>query len=104
MPGIGEIYYQKHKDEIYKRDEIIVKNKEGVIHTKPPIYFDKLYEKEFPEKFKKIKEKRKKEMKQATRIKDKTTSLERLDQLYLEARTKEESTLKLVREFERKAH
>lgn len=102
MPGIGEIYYQKHKHEIYERDEIIIKNKEGTIATKPPLYYDKLYEKEYPEKFKEIKRKRKKQMKYAEKLKDEKTSLERLDQLQVEARSKEEKTVKLIREYEKK--
>ena len=102
MPGIGEPYYRQHKYEIYKRDEIIIKNMEGVISTKPPEFFDKLYEAENPEDFKKIKEKRKRLMKQNNRIKEQNTSLDQLDQLQIERRTKEEKTLKLIREFEKK--
>lgn len=104
MPGIGEIYYQKHKDEIYKNDLITIKNKQGVINSKPPKYFDKLYEEEYPEKFEKIKAKRKKASRFQNIIKDETFSYGRLQNLEIEARTKEEQTQKLIREFEKKAN
>lgn len=102
MPGIGEIYYREHKDDIYKNDEIIIKNKQGTISSKPPKYFDKLYEKEEPEKFKKIKERRKKQLKTNNILQDQTHTYGRLEELYIQARTKEESTMKLIREFEKK--
>lgn len=102
MPGIGEIYYQQHKHEIYERDEIIIKNKEGTISSKPPLYYDKLYEKEYPERFKEVKKRRIKQMRYNQKIKDTTTSLDRLDQLEVEAEYKAEKTVKLIREFEKK--
>lgn len=39
MPGIGKMYYDEHKDEIYLRDEIILSNGKTV---RPPRYFDSL--------------------------------------------------------------
>jgi hypothetical protein len=56
--GIGEAYYHKYKHTIYGTNDFIVPDKNGV-KMKPPRYFDKLYEKEFPEKFAKIKKARK---------------------------------------------
>lgn len=103
MPGIGELYYRQHKDEIYKYDCITIVNQEGATTCKPPKYFDDLYEKEDPEGFKKIKEKRKRIQRDQNRIKDESYSYGRLQALGVEARTKEEQTQKLVREFERKA-
>lgn len=102
MPGIGEGYYQQHKEEIYARDEIIIKNTTGTIATKPPKYFDKLYEEEEPEKFKKIKEKRKRLAKRSEIFKDETFSTGRLEHLEIEERTKEEKTQKLIRAIEKK--
>lgn len=40
-PAIGARYYEEHKDEIYKRDKIQLKN--GKV-CKPPRYFDKLFD------------------------------------------------------------
>lgn len=40
-PAIGMQYYEEHKDEIYAKDEIQLKNGR---RTKPPRYFDKLFD------------------------------------------------------------
>lgn len=40
-PAIGEKYYQDHKEEIYTKDEIQLKNGK---RCKPPRYFDKLFD------------------------------------------------------------
>lgn len=40
-PAIGTQYYLDHKDEIYKKDEIQLKNGK---RCKPPRYFDKLFD------------------------------------------------------------
>lgn len=102
MPGIGQPYYEKHKEQIYKNDEIIVKNRQGIISCKPPKYFDELYEKENPEHFKQIKEKRKKEQKNKEKLKDQTYSYGRLHNLQIEERTKEAKNQNLIRTFEAK--
>jgi hypothetical protein len=54
--GIGYDAYQKYKHNWYPNDFIV--NGNG-IKMKPPRYFDQLYENEFPDKFEKIKNKRK---------------------------------------------
>lgn len=96
QPGIGREYYEKHKEEIYKDDKVLIRNAKGSHWVKPPTYFDKLYEKEFPEKFEEIKRKRKKEMINNLYVKSQTTSLTRWEQLQIEQATKEiaGSTLK----------
>ena len=43
MPGIGRNYYDAHRDEIYKNDEIILS---GGRLTKPPKYFDNILKNE----------------------------------------------------------
>ena len=43
MPGIGRDFYENHKDEIYKNDEIILS---GGRITKPPKYFDNILKNE----------------------------------------------------------
>lgn len=59
MPGIARNYYDMHKDIIYETDEIFVRTTaNGIIGSRPGKYFDRLYEQEEPEKFKKIKRKR----------------------------------------------
>jgi len=54
-PGIGFTWYQKYKNDLYPRDECVI---DGRI-MKPPRYYDKLYEKEQPHKYKQLKLKRK---------------------------------------------
>lgn len=59
-PGIGMKYYQLHKLDIYKNDEMIMKTVKGNIGSfKPPKSFDKLFKEEYPEEFKKIEKHRK---------------------------------------------
>ena len=103
MPGIGKPYYDKYKNKIYKYDEIIIQNKNGVISCKPPKYFDDLYEAENPKKFKEIKRKRIREERIKQKIKEGTTSLTKLEQLEIEERTKAEKTQSLIRQFEKNA-
>lgn len=100
MPGIGEKYYREHWQEIYERDEIIIKNKAGTISSKPPKYFDELYKKDHPKEFKKLQEKRIKEAKQGNKLKDQQTSIFRQQQNELMERSKEEQHQKLVRLME----
>lgn len=54
--GIGEEAYHKYKHRWYGNDFIV--NGNG-IKMKPPRYFDKLYEQEYPERFEAIKKARK---------------------------------------------
>lgn len=57
--AIGKKHYEKYKHNIYPNDFIV--NGNG-IKMKPPRYFDKLYAEEFPDKFEKIKTRRKAEL------------------------------------------
>lgn len=59
MPGIGLDYYEKHKDEIYKYDGIVIKNGKGESHVvKPGKYFDSKYEEVDPERLQFLKAQR----------------------------------------------
>lgn len=87
--GIGKGYYDLHKEDIYKYDQILIKNKKGSHWVKPPKYFDDLYEQEEPEKMKQIKQNRKKLQLQQLINKSKLTSLTRWEQLQLEQDLKE---------------
>lgn len=60
MPGIGYNYYEANKEKIYENDEIWIQGRKGIQKQKPGKYFDKLLEKENPEKLKEIKRKRNK--------------------------------------------
>lgn len=57
-PSIGLRYYEDHKDEIYKYDEIHLSMPQRAINSKPPAYFDRKYDLEYPERLKEIKEAR----------------------------------------------
>ena len=98
QPGIGGIYYENNKEKIYKNDKILIQNLKGVHWIKPPEYFDRLYEKEYPEKMQEIKEKRKKEMYNQLLLKEQTTTLTRWEQLQIEKSTKEDSNRALKRD------
>ena len=97
QPGLGRAYYEAHKHEIYKDDQILIRNKSGAFYSKPPKYFDRLYEKEFPEEYAKIKAKRKKDMITSNNLKSFMTSLNQWEQLQIERRTKEAQTSTLNR-------
>lgn len=49
-PGIGAPWYQKYKNDVYPSDEVIIRNKP----TKPPRYYDKLFNREHPLEFEAI--------------------------------------------------
>lgn len=52
MPGIGYSWFQKYKTDVYPSDNVIVNGRK----CKPPRYYDRLFEKENPDAFQKIKE------------------------------------------------
>ena len=56
-PGIGRLYYDKYKSDLYNYDQCVVRDK---FVCKPPKYYDKLYDIESPEHFKELKDLRKK--------------------------------------------
>lgn len=97
QPGIGRYYYEEHKEEIYKKDQIIIRNKEGIHYCKPPAYFDRLYEKENPEHFKKIKEQRRQDNIKALKLKAMNTSLTRWEQFQVDREYKEGQAHGLIR-------
>lgn len=58
-PGIGSAYYDDHKYDIYKTDELIIsRGIDASIKGKPPRYFDNKYDLEDHEHMEQIKEKR----------------------------------------------
>lgn len=52
-PGIGFDFYMKYFRDIYPKDQVV--DARG-FKTRPPAYYDKLYEREFPAAYAKIKE------------------------------------------------
>lgn len=54
--NIGRKYYEKHKEDIYETDSIIMRTfKDGAGNYKPPKAFDRLYEKDNPTHYDEIK-------------------------------------------------
>lgn len=47
-PGIGREYYNLHKHEIYENIEMHISDANGGKKVKPPRYYDKLYDCEYP--------------------------------------------------------
>ena len=98
-PGIGRKWYEEHKDEIYKKDEIIIqKYKGGTMKVKPPKYYDKLYDIKNHEDLEKIKEKRRKDMENVNRIRMSQTSKFKKEQLRIDESIKENQAKSLIRE------
>lgn len=54
MPGIGRPWLEKYADFVLNNDFVVSRGK----RVRPPKYYDRILEKNFPEKFKKIKENR----------------------------------------------
>lgn len=84
-PGIAREYYNEHRDKIYKNQEIFIADpKKGSLKLKPSRYYDRLYDLDFPDRMKEIKEKRLERAKQANRKRDELTSLSHSDLLLLQ--------------------
>ena len=88
-PGIGQRYYEDHRDEIYSNDEIILPGKKEPIKMKPPRKFDRWLEKDDWDLHREIKEAREAAVKQNQETKMKKTS-----QTYIQTLQTEERTLK----------
>lgn len=87
-PGIARYYYDDNKDKIYDYDKILLSTSVGGRSFKPPRYYDKLYDVEYPSDMAAIKLNR-----QFVAEKVKTNKLKRTDLSYLEMLAIEEDTL-----------
>lgn len=54
-PGIGLKYYDEHKEEMYKLDELFLETEKKGLKVKPPLYFDRKFMEEFPDLYDQIK-------------------------------------------------
>ena len=95
MPGIAKQYYDDHKHDIYKHDEIILQNGKVV---KPPKYFDDMYSKEFPEIFEEVRNKRIEAAKVSDDTKEKLYG-DKYKRLEREEIAKQSQVSKLIREL-----
>lgn len=53
-PGIGRAWFDQYRGDVFPRDRVLVKGRE----LRPPRYYDKIFEVEFPSDFHRIKVKR----------------------------------------------
>ena len=87
-PGIGAAYYEDHKNDIYKFDEIIQRSPDGGRKAKPPKYFDNRLQVENPVLYNEIKQRRKECAEHA-----KIAKLKRTDKTYEELLAVEEQAM-----------
>lgn len=97
-PGIGHQWYVDHPD-CMDYEYISVKTPTGGRKFKPPRYYDKLYDVEYPEKLASLKATRQRMAEQAKLAKLSQTSLSYLDLLQVEENAKLESIKKLERKL-----
>lgn len=80
-PAIGGQYYEDHKDEIYRYDELIISTDHGGKTERPPQYYDRKYDAENPEIMEQIKKRRKKAAEMTEALKQANTTLTSEEQL-----------------------
>lgn len=97
-PGIGRDYYEKHKDEIYQYDKIVLTSGHDVIEAKPPKYYDNLYDIEDETYLNALKVERKRAQKNSELLKDKHTPYSRAERRAIDERTKMAKAKMLRRE------
>ena len=97
QPGIARQYYEDHKKEIYEKDKIMITTRDGIQWVTPPKYFDRLFEKEDPERMKWIKDQRRKKNINMLKAKADLTSLTRWEQFLVDMEYKEDQTKALRR-------
>ena len=84
--GIGFEWYEQHKDEIYKNDEIIMRTIKGNVGSaKPPKAFDRKFQEQFPEEYEKLKLSRQTAAERAEKLLRHVTDRTELENLILEA-------------------
>lgn len=78
-PGIGSAFLERHSEQFYLRDSLTHHGK----WTKPPRYYDKLFEKQNPERMKSVKAERDSERRAAEQAApDKYTERRRMEREY----------------------
>lgn len=84
-PGIARNYYDSKCKEIYSTDELIIpRGTDKSILAKPPKYFDRLFDIEYPEEYNVVREQRRKIAEENNKNKMSLTSLSYLEQLQVE--------------------
>lgn len=96
-PGIAYQYFEDHKDEIYRTDEIFLQMASGGKSVKPCRYYDKMYDLENPELMQLIHERRQRKAEAAAALKQRQTNLSEYEQAEARTRVLMQRVAKLVR-------
>lgn len=82
--NLGKSYYEEHKNDIYKNDEIIMRTVKGNVGSyKPPKAWDRLFQKEHPEEWEKIKLSRQKAAERARKLENELSDYTDADKLQM---------------------
>lgn len=87
-PGIGRMYYEDHKDDLFKYEYINLSTADKGLKFRPPKYFERVYQEEYPGALDDRKKQRIQTAKETEILKDKQSSLDRYDRLALAERVK----------------
>lgn len=100
-PGLAKRYYDEHKEQIYKYDEITLNamSKDDKVQFAPPRYFDKFYEQENPKRMHEIKEMRALCGSRVYLDKLNATDLDEADFLFSQEQAHLERSKKLIRDL-----
>lgn len=98
-PGLAQSYYNTNKDKIYSNDEIILPGKKART-VKPPKYYDKLFDLDNPEEYKRIKNERERKAELAAANKKKKRTLSDKEQMEHEEKIQVQKALLLKRSAE----
>lgn len=98
-PGIGRNYYDNHPD-LYKYEYINVSTEKGGRKFRPPKYFDRIFDVEYPDESAAMKEARKRIAMDARKAKLAQTNLSYLDLLAVEERALKERVKSLKRRLD----
>ena len=96
-PGIAAEYFVEHHDQILEEDLVKYMKNYTLFRSKPPRYFDKLFERQDPDIFARVKAKRKKLGIAAAVNASKLTDENYIDRLKRQADITKERQMKYVR-------
>lgn len=97
-PGIGHQYFVDHGDEVYINQEIFLRNNKGAMKVRPPAYFDRLYDIEYPDEMEAIRKARKEMAENAMALKLERTNYNLFELLQAEERAFKDRIATLRRE------
>lgn len=96
-PGIGRSYYDVHLDNLYDYDYINVATSQGGVKFRPPKYFNRLYDVDYPEESERLRQARMNLAKEIANCKMSQTDKTYMNMLDTEESVKEQSVKTLRR-------